>query len=117
VTFRRRPSSVRSVLPSRPSLCRSDGSAAGCGRWSGSALQADDFGAGKIVIEAQDVVDLGAAPAIDRLVVIADAADVLSGAFDWAAVIPDARGSLTRRSRGERLPSSGMVEGPDRNLR
>src|SRR5262249_6762903 len=43
------------------------------------ALEADHFGAGKIVFEAQDVVDLGAAPAIDRLVVVADAADV----FGW----------------------------------
>jgi hypothetical protein len=41
------------------------------------ALQPDDLGAGKIMLEAQDVVDLGAAPAIDRLVVVADAADVL----------------------------------------
>ena len=40
------------------------------------AFQPDHRGAGKIVLEAQDVVDLGAAPAIDRLVVIADAADV-----------------------------------------
>ena len=40
------------------------------------ALQADHLGAGEVVIEAQDVVDLGAAPAIDRLVVVADAADV-----------------------------------------
>ena len=40
------------------------------------ALQPDHDRAGKIVLEAQDVVDLGAAPAIDRLVVVADAADV-----------------------------------------
>ena len=40
------------------------------------ALQPDDLGAGKILLEAQDVVDLRAAPAIDRLVVVADAADV-----------------------------------------
>ena len=40
------------------------------------AFEANDLGAGKVVLEAQDVVDLGAAPAIDRLVVIADAADV-----------------------------------------
>ena len=40
------------------------------------ALEADDRGAGKILLEAQDVVDLGAAPAVDRLVVVADAADV-----------------------------------------
>src|SRR6202012_114653 len=43
------------------------------------ALQPDDLGAGEIVVEAQDVVDLGAAPAIDRLVVVADAADVFRG--------------------------------------
>ena len=46
---------------------------------SGAAVisfQADDLGAGKIVVEAQDVIDLRAAPAVDRLVVIADAADV-----------------------------------------
>ena len=40
------------------------------------ALEPDDGGARKILVEAQDVVDLGAAPAIDRLVVVADAADV-----------------------------------------
>ena len=43
------------------------------------ALEPDHLGAGKIVVEAQDVVDLGAAPAIDRLVVVADAADVFRG--------------------------------------
>ena len=42
------------------------------------ALEPDDRGAGEIVLEAQDVVDLGAAPAVDRLVVVADAADVLA---------------------------------------
>src|SRR5262245_15759090 len=40
------------------------------------ALEANDLGAGKVVLEAQDVIDLGAAPAVDRLVVIADAADI-----------------------------------------
>ena len=44
------------------------------------ALEADDLGAGKVVLEAQDVVHLGAAPAVDRLVVVADAADVLERA-------------------------------------
>ena len=39
-------------------------------------FQPDHRGAGEIVLEAQDVVDLGAAPAVDRLVVVADAADV-----------------------------------------
>ncbi len=42
------------------------------------ALEADHGGAGKILLEAEDVVDLGAAPAVDRLVVVADAADVLA---------------------------------------
>ena len=40
------------------------------------ALQADDGRAREILLEAQDVVDLRAAPAIDRLVVVADAADI-----------------------------------------
>ena len=40
------------------------------------SLEADDLRARKIVFEAQDVIDLRAAPAIDRLVVVADAADV-----------------------------------------
>ena len=34
------------------------------------------------MLEAQDVVDLGAAPAVDRLVVVADAADVLRALAD-----------------------------------
>jgi hypothetical protein len=37
---------------------------------------------GKVLLEAQDVVDLGAAPAVDRLVVVADAADVLRALAD-----------------------------------
>src|SRR5207302_4462325 len=40
------------------------------------ALQANDFRAWKVMFEAQDIVDLRAAPAVDRLVVVADAADV-----------------------------------------
>ena len=40
------------------------------------AFEPDHLGAGEVVLEAQDVVDLRAAPAIDRLVVVADAADV-----------------------------------------
>ena len=39
-------------------------------------LQPDDFGAGEVVLEAEDVLDLGAAPGIDALIVVADAADV-----------------------------------------
>ena len=45
------------------------------------AFEPDHLGAGEIVVEAQDVVDLRAAPAIDRLVVIADAADVFGVAL------------------------------------
>ena len=41
-------------------------------------LEPDDLRAGEILLEAQDVGDLGAAPGIDRLVVVADAADVLA---------------------------------------
>ena len=40
------------------------------------ALQPDDLRAREVAFEAQDVVDLGPAPAIDRLVVVADAADI-----------------------------------------
>src|SRR5262249_42868469 len=41
------------------------------------ALEANDFRAGEILLEAQDVVDLSAGPAVDRLIVVADTADVL----------------------------------------
>ncbi len=44
------------------------------------ALQPDHRGAGKVVLEAQNVVHFGAAPAIDRLIVVADAADVFGPA-------------------------------------
>jgi hypothetical protein len=40
------------------------------------ALQAHHFGAGEVLLEAQNIADLGAAPAVDRLVVVADAGDV-----------------------------------------
>ena len=42
-------------------------------------LEADDLRAGKVFFEAEDVGDLGAAPGVDRLVVIADAAEVARG--------------------------------------
>ena len=41
------------------------------------ALQPDHLRSGEVVLEPQDVIDLGAAPAVDRLVVVADAANVL----------------------------------------
>src|SRR5215470_15355273 len=59
------------------------------------ALEPDHLGAREVVLEAQDVVDLGAAPAVDRLVVIADAADVLG----------DALSDLGRRGRRAPLGS------------
>ena len=43
------------------------------------AFQPDHGRAGEVALKAQDVVDLGSAPAIDRLIVIADAADILTG--------------------------------------
>ena len=63
------------------------------------ALEADDFRAGKIVLEAQDVVDLGAAPAIDRLVVVADAADVLEGGGAAWPRSPSFRDALKAQTR------------------
>ncbi len=39
-------------------------------------LEPDDLGAGKVLFEAQDVADLGAAPAVDRLIIVADAAEI-----------------------------------------
>ena len=48
------------------------------------ALQANHLGAGEILVEAQDAADLGAAPAIDRLVVIADAANIVAPARQQA---------------------------------
>ncbi len=43
------------------------------------ALQTDHRRAGEVALEAEDVADLGAAPGVDRLVVVADAADVAVG--------------------------------------
>ncbi len=39
-------------------------------------LEADDLRPGEIALEAQDVADLGAAPGVDRLIVVADAAEI-----------------------------------------
>ncbi len=43
-------------------------------------LEADDFGAGKDVLEIEDVFDFGTAPAIDGLVIVADDAEISVGA-------------------------------------
>ena len=42
-------------------------------------LQADDLGLGKILFEVEDVVDVGAAPGVDRLVLVAHGAEVVVG--------------------------------------
>src|SRR6185369_4489315 len=44
------------------------------------SLQADDLRTGEIVVEAQDVIDFRTAPAVDRLIIIADAANVFGNA-------------------------------------
>ena len=80
VTVTRSPASpsVNSVLP-KSALVAGDQTGGGCKDMAGRAIvafEADDLRAREILVEAQDVVDLGAAPAIDRLVVIAHAADV-----------------------------------------
>ena len=82
------------------------------------ALEPDHRGAGKVVLEAQDVVDLGAAPAVDRLVVVADAADVFAPVCSRvASPLAGADGSrsvlLPLPARGERVG----VRGPLRSLR
>ena len=64
------------------------------------ALEPDHRGAGEIVLEAQNVVDLGAAPAVDRLVVVADAADVFGGGCRLGAGSP-------LPARGERVWGEG----------
>src|SRR5258708_17945960 len=63
------------------------------------ALQADHLGAREVLLEAQDVVDLGAAPAIDRLVVVADATDVLGGTGQGGASF-----TLPCRGRAKGVP-------------
>ena len=72
------------------------------------ALEPDNPGAGKVVLEAQDVVDLGAAPAIDRLVVIADAADVLGGCLRCHSGMHDL---LPRPDCGKRVGARGTLRG------
>src|SRR6516165_11068857 len=76
------------------------------------ALEPDHLGAGKIVLEAQNVVDLGAAPAVDRLVVIADAADVLEGSLLPLPVL--VRSSVGEDGCGETVGVRGSL--PERGL-
>src|SRR3979490_2328807 len=73
------------------------------------ALEPNDLGAWKVVLEAQDVVDLRAAPAIDRLVVVADAADVFGGGLRRCLfpLSPCGRGWWRGRGRGGRVGVGG----------
>ena len=77
------------------------------------ALQPDDLGAREVALEAQDVVHLGAAPAVDRLVVVADAADV-AGAPGPAAA---ATGTGRRWCPGTRRPGCSGSGGGTRPAR
>ena len=78
------------------------------------ALQPDHRRAGKVPVEAQDVVDLGAAPAIDRLVVVADAADVDRRPLRRARL----GGARLRHGAGaRRLPKRGAAPGLAPHLR
>ena len=73
-----RASSVNSVLPSRPLLLamRPEAAAEDMPGRAIVPLQPDHRRAREVLLEAQDVVDLGAAPAVDGLVVVPHAADV-----------------------------------------
>ena len=77
-TFSPSPASVHSVLPRRPALwaMRPVGGGEDVRGRAVILLEPDDLRAGEVLFEAQDVGDLGAAPRIDRLVVVADAAEV-----------------------------------------
>src|SRR5262249_51606212 len=81
------------------------------------ALEPDDARAGKVVLEAQDVVHLGAPPAIDGLVVVAHAADVLdSRSYDCAFLLKLAR-SLSARGWHAKRAGGGMVGSGGRFMR
>src|SRR5690606_17480931 len=65
---------------SKPGLVRGDEAGSGAengGRRAIIAFEADNPGARKILLEFEDVFDFRPAPAIDRLVVIAHAANIL----------------------------------------
>ena len=65
----------------QPLTVRADQARCGTEDMGGGAiilLQLDDLGAGKILLELQDIGDFRAAPRVDRLVVVAHYADVLA---------------------------------------
>src|SRR6476620_717051 len=68
-------------------------------------LETDDLGAREVVIEAQDVVDFGPSPAVNRLVVVADATDVLGLSLFRARW--KRKCGFRRRSRAARLRDNG----------
>ena len=67
------------------------------------AFEPDHGGAGEVVLEPQDVVHLGAAPAVDRLVVVADAADVFRATRRGGLPLPACGQSVGVRGRGRAL--------------
>ena len=76
--------------------------APGCFRSSDSSARASRWWHRKVRLEVQDVVDVGAAPAVDRLVLVTDREEVLALARPAASRDGTARGSCpgTRRSGG-----------------
>ncbi len=77
----RRPRSVQSCLSLRPSLLRDDG-VGGVEDQLGAPvvlLELDDRGPGLVALEVEDVAQVGAAPGVDRLVVVAHDAQVVVG--------------------------------------
>ena len=68
----------RLAVPAAVFLDEARGGAEDFGRRAVIALQADHLRARIVALERKDVIDLRAAPAIDRLVVVADAADIVA---------------------------------------
>ena len=76
------------------------------------ALERDDLGRGEVVLEVEDVADLGAAPAVDRLVVVADDAEVAALAGAARAAGGTARGwcpGTRRRARTRKRRSVALA--------
>ena len=55
-----------------------------CFAWNGNLFEADDFSFGKILFEFEDVANVGAAPGVNRLVLISDGANVVALAGEHA---------------------------------
>src|SRR5690348_1502428 len=92
------------------------------------SFEPDDLRAGEFMLEPQDVIDLRPSPAIDRLIIIPDAADVLAGlplpacgervgvrGTDRglsASRVPLTRRAFAARSRIDLSPQAGRGKGP-----